>query len=790
MKKFDLSGVKTQDQKYEEYKAAREAVKEEVLRRLPCTNYLEKGRVSGYVCIYCGSGKGDKGTGAVKYYKNTNTCACHACADPGQKARKFDVLDIIMNKWGCDFETALQIGADELGLEMPIYGKAEPGRTYPAPNKAIETAQGADNPTDDKQTTQTVKGAGNGPQEATEPAPADYTEYYSACRARLNAPEAVSYLQARGISPETAARYWIGYDPAADPASAPGAMGSERKPHPAPRIIIPTTRAHYVGRAIDPDTPKGYVKMNPSREKGAGSIGLFNKAGLYKKGIDAVFITEGAFDALAIIEAGQEAIALNSTSNAEKLIKQLEEKPTAAKLILCLDNDDAGSKATGILKEGLQRLKAHYVAADICGSHKDPNEALTADRKTFVKAVQTAAALEPEKLEENPAAIENIFDEIRKYINIAQTADTFTQFNAAKRAAERLLRSTISHEEERTIDMQATYNYLTSGAFETDIEYFKAYKNRKMGYEGIDKYLTLYPGLAFLGGASSLGKTTFITNVIDKLLKNGETVLYFSLEQLPIEIITKGLARRMYDKDPYTKLTNIAIKDGAGGAELETVKKEYAAEAQNLYIFTGDFRMTAAGISDRVNAFIDKTGCKQPIVIIDYLQLIAPPENFRGGIRETTDENIKALKDMQKTLGLFVVVVSSFNRSSNYEPVSYESFKETSMIEYTADYIWGLQLAILDAENTDFYTVEGTRGGRSERPIDQKRKLINEAQQENPKRVEFVSLKNRNGKQFFKAFFEYFPQHDIFIEKPAIGDGFKAYTGESIFDKKEEAPRL
>ena len=120
---------------------------------------------------------------------------------------------------------------------------------------------------------------------------------------------------------------------------------------------------------------------------------------------------------------------------------------------------------------------------------------------------------------------------------------------------------------------------------------------------------------------------------------------------------------------------------------------------------------------------------------------------------------------MQKRNALFVLVISNFNRSSNYEPVSYESFKETGMIEYTCDYVWGLQLSLLDAENEDFYTVTGKQGGRSERPIDQKRKLVNEAQAQIPKKVEFVSLKNRNGKQFFKAFFEYDPRYDCYQQE-------------------------
>ena len=325
-------------------------------------------------------------------------------------------------------------------------------------------------------------------------------------------------------------------------------------------------------------------------------------------------------------------------------------------------------------------------------------------------------------------------------------------------------------------------SYLSGGVFERDIEYFKQYKDRKTGFDDIDKYLTLYPGLAALGGASSLGKTTFVVNLIDRLLDRGETVLYFSLEQLPIEIITKSLARKLYEKDPFTDLTNIDIKNGATSPELEEIKKEYAAQATRYKIITGSFRTTAADIVEYVEKYRQTHGgedCK-PIVIIDYLQLIAAPAGFRGGIREYTDENVKALKDMQKRNGLFVLMISNFNRSSNYEPVSYESFKETSMIEYTCDYIWGLQLSILDAENDDFYTVIGPKGGRNERPIDQKRKMVNEAQAETPKRVEFVSLKNRNGKQFFKAFFDYFPQHDCYI-KP--GSGFRPCNEPTPWDR-------
>ena len=306
-------------------------------------------------------------------------------------------------------------------------------------------------------------------------------------------------------------------------------------------------------------------------------------------------------------------------------------------------------------------------------------------------------------------------------------------------------------------------DYIDGGIYDSDLEYFKKYKDRKTGFSELDKYLTLYPGVAALGGASSLGKTTFAVNLADRLLKRGETVLYFSLEQLPVEIITKSLSRMLVEKEPFTPLTNIDIKNGAKSQKLEEVKREYAKLSKNLHIIAGNFRATAKDITEYVESFIQSTG-KTPVVIIDYLQLIAPPVGFRGSIREYTDENLKAIKDMQKKNELFVLLISSFNRSSNNEPVSYEAFKETGMIEYTCDYVFGLQLEILDAENRNFYTKTGPKGGETSTTLDERAKMVNEATQQNPKKVQFVSLKNRNGRQFFKVSFKYDMKHDQYLE--------------------------
>ena len=86
----------------------------------------------------------------------------------------------------------------------------------------------------------------------------------------------------------------------------------------------------------------------------------------------------------------------------------------------------------------------------------------------------------------------------------------------------------------------------------------------------------------------------------------------------------------------------------------------------------------------------------------------------------------------------------------------------TSAIEYTCDYVFGLQLQILDPDNKEFYVKIGSYGGESEQKKFEQRRQVQEAQAQTPKKVQFVSLKNRKGKQFFKANFDYYPAHDYF----------------------------
>lgn len=318
-------------------------LKSQIRQHFDCRDYLRRSSgCSLYNCPVCGSGSGRHKTGAVKFYPDTRSWHCHRCGVHG------DVFTLYELEHGVDFGTALRELAAQFGAAV---GRPD---TKPARDRSP-----------------TPPPARSAPLQ-----PKDLSDYFAACRARLRAPAAVAYLSGRGISLETAERCGLGYDPRADPAG---------RHCFCPRIIIPSNAFHYIARSIDPSTRTAYRTMN-----NRAAPGIFHEQALAEVGAASVFVTEGAFDALSILEVGGQAVALNSAANWKRLLDTLQTQPVRAPLLLCLDNDETGWAATAELAEWLSALRVPFrdVCADVCDSFKDPNEALCADRSGFSHTIK------------------------------------------------------------------------------------------------------------------------------------------------------------------------------------------------------------------------------------------------------------------------------------------------------------------------------------------------------------------------------------------------------------------
>ena len=414
----------------------------------------------------------------------------------------------------------------------------------------------------------------------------NYIDFYKQANKNI---QATNYPEKRGLSKAILDRFNIGY---VENWKHPNAH--ENVPT-SPRLIIPVTPTSYLARDTReniPDYQERYAKTK------VGGSDIFNGRAFIEDLNKPIFIVEGEIDALSIMEVGGVAVGLGSTSNAKKLLEILEGKKLERPLILALDNDSAGRRAQDELAKLLQDKKIPYITAELTTKDvKDPNEMLVKNRETFKARVEEA-----------------IKDDKEKYLETS--TDNYIQ------------------------------DFLDGIADSVNTPYIPT------GFKGIDEALDggLYEGLYIVGAISSLGKTTLVTQIADQVASKGHDVLIFSLEMARSELMAKSISRHtvieVLDKggDMKNAKTVRGITAGVRYANYNDTEKEliknavtaYSDYAKHIYITEGVGDLGAQQIRETVEKHTRYTG-NTPLVIIDYLQILAP-YNERATDKQNTDK--------------------------------------------------------------------------------------------------------------------------------------------------------
>lgn len=313
--------------------------KEELKELLP--DYLElleeQGKIESrgegyYVCPFCNSG--DKKNYTAAFHIDGTRYNCFSCTEHG------DIFDLVAHM-----------------EELPSDWKKHYNRTLKIMRPYLD---------------------GNKPEKSRESyipeftIPVDYTEYLHRCHKNVSKTD---YFNNRGLGEKTIERFKLGYD-------------SEKN-----LVTIP----------YNPDC-KGYVHRilwNSDNKYCKFGNEIFNLDALYESSIntilfgdrDYVFVCEGQIDSMSFEEIGLSAIGIGGVNEISKLVEQLKEKPCNKILVLALDNDKAGRRATGKFIEGLaeNELDQKYIViSDLYGKYKDANEYLIADKVGFVERMRLA----------------------------------------------------------------------------------------------------------------------------------------------------------------------------------------------------------------------------------------------------------------------------------------------------------------------------------------------------------------------------------------------------------------
>ena len=523
---------------------------------------------------------------------------------------------------------------------------------------------------------------------ALPPAPAaEHKPYIDKAQKQLNDSRAVKYLQFRGISIDTAKRYGIGYSKESD------------------AIVSPHSAGGYTERYINPLKKQRF-------QNSKGEVGLFNIEALQKTG-EPVFICESFIDALSIIEAGGDAIGLNSVSNAERFIEAVKGIPAdqLPLFLISTDNDTAGEKAR-------QELRESGIATDVFPlpeEYSDVNEMHTAEPERLRELVR----------ENNPLHLYRKQTGAGEWLSrLQQEADT-------------------------------------------------APPPISTGFVRLDHFLNggLMPGLYVIGGLSSFGKTTYALQIAEQIAhRDTADVLFFSLEMSATELVAKGVSRRTWtmtgERKKASTATDIMLlkhkRTGENPPDTDAIAKAYGAysdEVSNrLYIqqMEGE-RLTIRAIEEQIHRHRNATG-NSPVIFIDYLQIIAT-ENDKEK-RLEIDHIVTTLKRLSRELKTPVIVISSLNRQSYAQRIGFDSFKESGGIEYSCDVLIGLQALPPDKKD------KGDGAGSIKDATEKTRNSL-------IKGMEAVILKNRNGRVTDGLYYCFTAPFNCMEEIPFYSEDYK-----------------
>lgn len=515
-------------------------------------------------------------------------------------------------------------------------------------------------------------------EEMTEEQKEERRKFLEQCENNLDSITAVQdYLFCRGITLTTAHKYHLGA----------GSNGMDYT------LVIPNDNGSYTERYLEP-------LQNGQRYRKTGN-GLFNASVLNDGDVRTpIFVTEGQIDALSIIERGYKAMALTSTTNINMFLEAIKDRNTAP-LILCMDNDKTGKKATEKLLSTLKTMET--AVFNIPGKYNDINEYYLCNQKSFDKDLE----------------------------------ETFNEHY------------TMTYEEEvKHYANKETNESVLEDLFSDDYKDFG--EPVSTGFKALDKAIEggLYGELYTIGAGSGEGKTAISLQIMDNIASSGQDVLIFSLEMSKTELVARSLSRLTYDistsinsvnSTAYAK-TELGISSRSrykhySQQELDVInqaKERYKQYAKNIHVVEGVGNISINEIKEAIKRHIGLTG-NIPVVLIDYLQLIAPSD-IRLSDKQSIDKNILELKRITRDYDVPILLISSLNRESyknGTANISLASFKESGAIEYTSTVVLSLEC---------------------------------KEQKEKYKEIQLTILKNRKGKNNQSFSFRYYPAFQKFEE--------------------------
>lgn len=232
-------------------------------------------------------------------------------------------------------------------------------------------------------------------------------------------------------------------------------------------------------------------------------------------------------------------------------------------------------------------------------------------------------------------------------------------------------------------------------------------KNPVKFFHPVDKYIrSLFPGfVAYIMARSGVGKTSFVIDVIVRMVQAGLKVMFFSLE-MPLTMIYERLASRVLNI-PYTELPK-AIRNPKMKREFERVENLLSSKL----IVTDKTGLTLSEMEEYMRFAEERVfGSKIQCVLADYFGLIRP-ETVSDSNYQNKTKLADELQQFAKRNKVPVITLLQTNRSGQEgrNEINLASGRDSGHIEEVAD----LMLGLWKIEDSVYLKILKNRYGKSD----------------------------------------------------------------------------
>ena len=250
-----------------------------------------------------------------------------------------------------------------------------------------------------------------------------------------------------------------------------------------------------------------------------------------------------------------------------------------------------------------------------------------------------------------------------------------------------------------------------------DLIQTEAYKPRATGLHWFDDFLSgglLPQSLLMLMAAPGTGKTTLVMNIAEAMARHQKPVIYIALEMSPDQMLAKAISMYSAITAEHYNSAVMTMADVLQGYAWDDLQRQQVKHLLQQYkeksypwIKYENASSNYADILKHINAEGEKAaaaGKDAPVIVLDYLHLVTA-EGQNMDVAELLKLVVKGLKDYAMKYSTICIAISAINRTSNGR-ITLSSGRDSSNLEYTADYTLSFDYAAIDAGQVKIKEVE------------------------------------------------------------------------------------